>query len=79
MTDPRLSKLAKLLVEYSTALKRGERVLVEAIDVPDEFTIASGEITPTLKLKRRVIEARYKDQIDALYQEPHPVETAPVG
>jgi len=39
MTDPRLAKLAKLLVEYSTALKKGERVLVEAIDVPDEFTI----------------------------------------
>ena len=39
MTDPRLTKLAKLLVEYSTALKNGERVLVDAIDIPDEFTI----------------------------------------
>jgi aminopeptidase len=39
MTDPRLMKLAKLLVEYSTALKKGERVLVDAIDIPDEFTI----------------------------------------
>ena len=49
------------------------------IVVPDEFTVATGEITPTLKLKRRVIEARYKQQIDELYQEPHPIETAPVG
>jgi long-chain acyl-CoA synthetase len=47
--------------------------------VPDEFTVATGEITPTLKLKRRVIEAKYKDQINQLYQEPHPVEIAPVG
>jgi long-chain acyl-CoA synthetase len=47
--------------------------------VPDEFTIAGGEITPTLKLKRRVIETKYKDQINELYQQPHPVETAPVG
>jgi long-chain acyl-CoA synthetase len=47
--------------------------------VPDEFTVATGEITPTLKLKRRVIETRYKQQIDELYQEPHPVEIAPVG
>ena len=39
MTDPRFSKLAKLLVEYSTALKKGERVLVDAIDIPDDFTI----------------------------------------
>jgi long-chain acyl-CoA synthetase len=47
--------------------------------VPDEFTVATGEITPTLKLKRRVIEAKYKQQIDELYQQPHPIETAPVG
>jgi aminopeptidase len=39
MTDPRYAKLAKLLVEYSTALKKGERILLDMIDVPDEFTI----------------------------------------
>jgi aminopeptidase len=39
MTDPRYGKLAKLLVEYSTALKKGERVLLDLIDVPDEFSI----------------------------------------
>jgi aminopeptidase len=39
MTDPRYTKLAKLLVEYSTALKKGERVLLDMIDVPDEFSI----------------------------------------
>jgi aminopeptidase len=39
MTDPRYSKLAKLLVEYSTALKQGDRILLDMIDVPDEFTV----------------------------------------
>ncbi|HLX70383.1 MAG TPA: aminopeptidase [Verrucomicrobiae bacterium] len=39
MTDPRYTKLAKLLVEYSTALKKGDRILLDMIDVPDEFTI----------------------------------------
>lgn len=39
MTDPRYTKLAKLLVEYSTALKEGDRVLLDMIDVPDEFSI----------------------------------------
>src|SRR5262249_8361252 len=48
MTDPRYSKLAKLLIEYSTALKRGERVLLDMIDVPDEFTIE------LMRLARRV-------------------------
>ena len=37
--DPRYTKLADLLVTYSTALKKGERVLVDATDVPDEFTV----------------------------------------
>jgi len=39
MTDPRFKKLGKLLVEYSTALEKGERVLLDMIDVPDEFSI----------------------------------------
>ena len=39
MTDPRYKALAKLLVGYSTELKKGDRVLLDMIDVPDEFTI----------------------------------------
>ena len=39
MTDPRYPKLARLLVEYSTGLKKGERALIEATDVPDEFSV----------------------------------------
>ncbi|MGB8524159.1 MAG: long-chain fatty acid--CoA ligase, partial [Candidatus Acidiferrales bacterium] len=40
-----------------------------------DFTFASGELTYTLKIKRRVIEDRYKDLIAKLYadlEEPHP-------
>jgi aminopeptidase len=39
MTDPRYTKLAKLLIDYSTELKEGEHVLLDMIDVPDEFSI----------------------------------------
>lgn len=38
MTDPRTTKLAEVLVGYSTQLKYGEKVLIEAIDVPNEIT-----------------------------------------
>jgi aminopeptidase len=39
MTDPRYTKLANLLANYSTSLKKGDRILLDMIDVPDEFTI----------------------------------------
>jgi aminopeptidase len=40
MQDARFDKLASLLVEYSTNLKRDEKVLIESFDTPDEMTIA---------------------------------------
>jgi len=39
MVDPRVTKLANVLVNYSCAVKPGEKILIEAIDVPHEFTI----------------------------------------
>jgi aminopeptidase len=39
MTDPRYQKLAKLLVNYSTRVKTGDRALLDLIDVPDAFSI----------------------------------------
>ena len=38
MIDPRISSLAHLLIDYSTELKPGDKVLIEAIDVPDNVT-----------------------------------------
>jgi len=35
--------------------------------LPVEWTAESAELTPTLKLKRRVVHANYADEIDALY------------
>jgi long-chain acyl-CoA synthetase len=37
--------------------------------LPDDFTFENGELTYTMKLKRRVIEQRYADLIDRIYVE----------
>ena len=39
MSDPRYARLAEVLTGFSTELKKGERVLIDAFDVPDTFTI----------------------------------------
>jgi long-chain acyl-CoA synthetase len=49
-------------------LAQFERIKKIAI-LPVEFGIASGELTPTLKVKRKVVEERYKEQIASLYSE----------
>ncbi len=38
MADPRYDQLADVLVNYSCALQAGEAILIEAFDVPDDFT-----------------------------------------
>ncbi len=38
MVDPRVTRLAETLVKYSCAVKAGEKILIEAIDVPHAFT-----------------------------------------
>jgi long-chain acyl-CoA synthetase len=35
--------------------------------IPHDFSIESGELTPTMKVKRRVVEEHYQEQIEALY------------
>jgi long-chain acyl-CoA synthetase len=36
--------------------------------IPHEFTIDSGELTPSLKIKRNVVEKHYGEVIEALYE-----------
>ncbi|HYG98563.1 MAG TPA: long-chain fatty acid--CoA ligase [Terriglobales bacterium] len=70
VADERVQALYKEIVgEANQKLARFEKIK-KVLVVPDEFTVANGALTPTLKLKRRVIEERYGDLIDRVYSAP---------
>jgi long-chain acyl-CoA synthetase len=65
--DPRVQKLMEdETIGRLSGFARYEMPKKVAI-IPDEFTIDDGSLTPTLKIKRRVVEQRYKDLIESLY------------
>jgi long-chain acyl-CoA synthetase len=65
--DPAAVKIVQRDVAALTAeLADYERVRRVAL-LPEEFSIDGGEMTPTLKVKRRVIDEKYGALIDELY------------
>ncbi len=68
MKDPRVAKLADVLVGYSTRVQPGEKVLVEAYDIPDDVVttlverIAQAGGLPFVTVKRNsVLRALYRN------------------
>jgi long-chain acyl-CoA synthetase len=37
--------------------------------LPQEFSVETGELTPTLKVKRRVIQDKYGDLIEEMFED----------
>ena len=67
LRHPEILDLAMREIAARTAdLANYERIAKIAF-VEKGFTIENGELTPTLKLRRRVIEATLREQIDELY------------
>jgi long-chain acyl-CoA synthetase len=54
------------VASLTSSLADYERIRRVAL-LPNEFSIDSGELTPTLKVKRRIIDERFGDVIEELY------------
>jgi long-chain acyl-CoA synthetase len=66
-SDARVKKMFEEEIERLTkSCSRVEKVK-KFVLLPDEWTQATGEMTPSQKVKRRVVEAKYKDIIDSMY------------
>jgi long-chain acyl-CoA synthetase len=65
--NPAVIKLVQKDISALTAsLNDYERIRRVAL-LPHEFSIDTGELTPTLKVKRRVIDEKFGDVIEELY------------
>lgn len=66
-SHPRIVNLIERQVdELSANLSRFERVKKIAL-LENELTVEGGELTPTLKVKRRVIDEKYREIIEKIY------------
>ncbi|MDE9453724.1 AMP-dependent synthetase/ligase [Xenorhabdus bovienii] len=59
--EQRLAELQKNIAKYHQ-VKR-------FILLPEAFSMEKGELTPTLKLRRKVISQRYHDEIESMYRD----------
>ena len=66
-SQPKIRELIRnVIAEANSHLASFETIKNFAI-LPHDFTVESGELTPSLKVKRKIVDARYAKQIDALY------------
>jgi long-chain acyl-CoA synthetase len=76
VANPKVQSLYEGIVQQvNTNLARFER-LKKVLVIAEELSIEEGTLTPTLKLRRRNLEARYREQIEQLYADATPVDSA---
>jgi long-chain acyl-CoA synthetase len=75
IAHPRVQELYDSIAEETNKnLARFER-LKRVLLVPEEFTPDNGVLTPTMKLRRRVVEERYHRQIEEVYAQAESVSS----
>jgi long-chain acyl-CoA synthetase len=63
-----LAELQTAVSEANTAVSSAESIRKFRV-LPSDFTEESGEMTPSLKLRRAVVANAYADEISAIYAE----------
>jgi len=67
--DPKVQKMYEdIVAKINANLAHFESIKKVGV-VPDEWSVEGGEMTPSMKLKRRIITEKYKDQIAAFYKD----------
>ncbi|HLX76391.1 MAG TPA: long-chain fatty acid--CoA ligase [Terriglobales bacterium] len=65
--DPNVQALYEEIVAHVNNNLAQFETIKNFVLVPDEFSIADGQLTASMKMRRRAVEQRYRPQIEALY------------
>lgn len=60
--------IQKQIDKYNPLFSHPEQIKKFTL-LPNEWTVDTGELTPSLKIRRKIIEQKYTSEIDALYEE----------
>jgi len=69
VAKPEIEDLIQSVVERINASLAPFETIKQFRTIPHEFSQKTGELTPTMKVKRRVIDQKYKELIDSMYPE----------
>ena len=68
IANPKVQEYLKKCIEETNKKSVSRAAHIRKFKVlPTEFSVPGGELTPTLKLKRKFIEKKYKSVIDELF------------
>jgi long-chain acyl-CoA synthetase len=65
-SEAALDMVQRYVDELNSQLNRWETIK-KFIVLDHDLTVESGELTPSMKVKRRIVEDNYRDRLDALY------------
>lgn len=66
---PEVQKLVANAIDRLNAKLARWETIKKYIVLPKEFTVEDGSLTPSMKVKRKQVSAKYKEQLEALYKE----------
>ncbi len=66
--DPKVKEQMKSEVEKFTAEFKGFEEIKKIALLPEDFTTENGMLTPSMKVKRRVVTEKYQGKIESLYE-----------
>jgi long-chain-fatty-acid--CoA ligase ACSBG len=68
IVDPKVNEIVKKCIELTNKKSVSRAAHIRKFKLlPVDFSIPGGELTPTLKLKRKVTETKYKQFVDEMF------------